>query len=346
MPSSATRHEADTQTSRTTAHACTLRRHDRVVAKVWGTSAAGKRQTPTRAVASLAGTRWGVVGRHQLTELGIAPRTIDGWLASGRLHRLHRGVYAVGHPHVPLEGRWLAAVLTCSPGAVLSRYDATQLWGLARYANARIDVTVTRDVRSRPGLRVHRTRSLPEEDVEERLGIAVTSVARTLLDMAAVVGPEALCRLVDRAEALRLFDLRAVDAVLARAAGRRGATALRAVVAVERPLTRSELEERFAALAARWQLPTPLTNVLRCGYEVDVLWPDRGVVVELDGFETHGTRRAFERDRLRDAALTAAGFRVLRVTWRRLRDDPAGVRADLEALVGPPPPALAALPTA
>lgn len=302
--------------------------------EVWSSAVAQRPETTTPAVAALATGQFGVASGTQLAGLGIAARRKRRWVQAGLLHRLYGDVYAVGHAHVPLRGRWLAAVLACGPGAVLSHRDAAELWGLrSSGAAAPIDVTVTRKRAPREGLRLHRTRALAAQEVAAVEGIAVTSVARTLVDLAGVVRADALAKAVDRAEILRVFDGRAVEAALARGAGRRGTAALRAVIATERSFTRSELERYFLALAEGHGLPWPRTNVRLLGHEIDALWEAQRLVVEVDSWAFHGTRRAFERDRAKDAALQVAGFRVLRVTHRRLRRDAKGVAADVRALL-------------
>lgn len=238
---------------------------------------------------------------------------------SGFLHPLHRGVYAVGHPSVSVQGRYRAAVLSCGPRAALSHRAAADLWGL-RASNGRIEVTAPRSCAGPPELRVHRSRMLDPVDFTELDAIPVTTVARTLLDLAGGVPERDLARAVDRAERLGLFDLAAVDDVLSCARGRRGTAALRRVVAAWRPShTRSELEDRFLELVMAAGLPRPRMNVLLDGesgkHEVDAYWPAHRLVVQLDGFAYHRTRRDRERDAAADADLELAGLEVLRLTW-------------------------------
>jgi predicted transcriptional regulator of viral defense system len=182
-------------------------------------------------------------------ELGIGRGAIAHRVAEGRLHRLYRGVYAVGHPTVPGDGRLMAAVLACGEGALASHRNAGAHWGIAPYHGARIDVTTTARGRTGPaGVTVHRVRALHPEDRAVREGIPVTSVARTLLDLAEIVSPRRLERAFEGAERLRVLDAAAVQRLLERSRGRRGLRALRALLAAycgEVPETRSPLERRF-----------------------------------------------------------------------------------------------------
>ena len=304
---------------------------------------------PDVAIADLADRQHGLVRYGQLRRLGLGPGAIRHRSDTGRLHRLYRGVYAVGRRTVSREGHWLAAVYACGPNAVLSHRSAAALWGLLADSRETIDVTVDtgRRVGSR-GMTVHNVRRLHEDDRAGRDHIPVTSVARTLLDIATVVPPRRLARAVGEAERLRLFDLRALHRLCARSGGSRGLRALRE--AIHRyepapPVTRSGLERLLVEICDRAQLPRPAMNLFVAGHEVDAAWLGRGLVVEVDSFEFHRTRAAFERDRRRDAALQRQGLRVLRITDRRLEDDPAGVAADVRALLthsaaraGAPPP--------
>jgi very-short-patch-repair endonuclease len=213
----------------------------------------------------------------------------------------------------------MAGVLACGPGAALSHRSAADLWCL-HASDTDIAVTVPRTRSGPPELEVHSSRMLSRSDFDRLDGIPVTSVARTLLDIAVFVTPLQLVRAVDRAERRDLFDLVAVDAVLSRAKGRNGAQALRRAIAAWRPrYTRSELEDRFQDLLHATSLPSPLFNTLvrgeRRSHEVDALWPSHRLAVQLDGFAFHRTRRDRERDAATDADLELAGYRVVRLTW-------------------------------
>jgi very-short-patch-repair endonuclease len=289
-----------------------------------------------RAVAALAARQHGVVARWQLLELGWTRRAIDRRLAAGRLHVIYRGVYAVGHKDLSARGWWMAAVLACGKGAVLSHRTAAALGGFLDAASPRVDVTGTgQSGASSPKIRRHRVRHLPQEDTTKVDEIPVTTVARTLFDLAEVTSRTGLDRAFERAERSELLDLRAVQLTMERNPGRRAHKRLRSLLPdlVAPEPTRSELERLFHRLCRLAGLPLPQVNVLVEGFEVDAYWPVHRLVVEVDGWRFHRTRAAFERDRARDAALLVAGHRVMRVTYRQLREDPAGVAARVRTLL-------------
>jgi very-short-patch-repair endonuclease/predicted transcriptional regulator of viral defense system len=280
-------------------------------------------------IARLAERQHGVVALAQLARLGLSQRAVSHRAAAGRLHRIHRGVYAVGHPVLPRYGRWMAAVLAAGPGAALSHASAAALWEIRPSAATRIDVTVrTPGGRDRPGLRIHRATRLRSAEAKRHHGIRVTTPARTLLDLASSMPRRALERALDQAEILELFDLRALHEVIDAHRGERGAGVLAAALGDHHAgttVTRSALEEAFLALCAAHALERPQTNVRVCGLEVDFLFAARRLVVEADGYRFHRTRNAFERDRERDAILARAGYRTLRFTHRQVTGAPAKV---------------------
>jgi uncharacterized protein DUF559/putative AbiEi antitoxin of type IV toxin-antitoxin system len=293
---------------------------------------------PDAALARLAFEQHGIVTHQQLRAAGLGAGAIDLRVRNGRLHRLHRGVFAVGHTRLSREGRWLAAVLSFGEGALLSHVSAAALWGIRHSSSANVHITVpTAGGRHRRrGIVVHRSLTLSAADVDERAAIAVTSVSRTLLDLAGMLTPTRLERAVERSLALRIFDLRAVEAVIAANPRRPGAGTLTQIVHTihhEPSLTRVELEELMLDLCDAHGIERPEVNVLVDGLEVDFLWRAQHVIVETDGREYHGTPTAFERDRKRDERLTVLGYRVVRFTYRRLVDDAAGVAATLGALL-------------
>jgi hypothetical protein len=295
------------------------------------------KRSPDRGIAELAQGQHGVVARGQLRALGLATGAINLRIANGRLHRLHRGVYAVGHLMLTDEGFWMAAVLAAGSGTVLSHHAAASLWGMRRTASRVIDVTAPTQHQARPGIRFHCSR-LPVDEVTTKDGIAVTTVPRTLFDLAAVLSLDQLRRAVNEAEIRRLWDPLSLHDLLKRHPRRPGAGSVRAVLATPGAgITRNDIEERFLGLLDRAGLPRPATNVpLRLGarfIEPDCMWRDERLIVELDGYGTHHTRAAYENDRARDRELTASGWRVMRVTWRQLDDEPEAVARDLRAFL-------------
>jgi very-short-patch-repair endonuclease len=259
-----------------------------------------------------------------LIALGMGTRGISDWVRARRLHRLYRGVYAVGHDRLRLEGRWLAAVMACGRGAVLSHRDAAQLWQLRQSNSAYIEVTVPslNGRRKQTGIRIHRSGRLRSEDVTVRHGIPVTTLARTLLDLADVLERQALKRVITEAEYTNQFDLTAINAAVQNNPGRASAK-LMAAIGAAGDLTRSELEDRFLDLLHRHGVERPQTAVTIGGYELDFLWTRAGLVVELDGLAAHTTRSSFNADRLRDRRLWRRGLRTMRLTSEALLDEAA-----------------------
>jgi very-short-patch-repair endonuclease len=286
--------------------------------------------------ATLATRQHGVVSIRQLEGLlGYSQSAISRAAGAGRIHRLYTGVYAVGHTDISLHGQCLAAVLACGPGALLSYYSAAWLWGLVSTQPVPIHVTSPVPRGRRRPLQLHRARNLAAEDLALEEGIPVTSVSRTLLDMAAAVEPDWLQRMLERAEELELFEQGQVESVLARNRGHRGAGRLRRAIANYQPpaFTRSRAERRLLALFRKAGLPRPATGYNVAGHELDFYWPDLRFAIELDLFETHGTREAFERDRLRDEDLALDGIQTIRVTGRRLEREPKRVAERVSALL-------------
>lgn len=270
-------------------------------------------------LAALAARQHGVVAKRQLLDAGLTLQMLRTRLERGRLVPLHRGVYAVGHRMLRREGHWLAAVLAAGPGAVLSHREAAALHGLRPADRPSVDVTVAAQRRV-PGVQVHRVARLADDEITLVAGIPVTTIARTLVDLAGILATASLRRTLDEAVRSNRFDLRAIEQVMARTRQRhgRGTAAMRAALsdleATRATVTRSVLEERFLALLDAHALPRPLTNAAIDGIEVDALWPRERVVAELDGYAYHHTPTAFQRDRERTNDLTLAGFVVLRFT--------------------------------
>jgi very-short-patch-repair endonuclease len=276
----------------------------------------------------LAERQHGIVTRRQLLAVGLGSRAIEERLARGLLHRVHRGVYAVGH-RVPLPlGREMAAMLACGERAAVSHRSAAVLWELLAPQRGPIHVTVPTQRRSRAAIRAHHS-PLPSTDVTRRHGIRITTPARTLADLAASADERELERAVAEALRRRLVSERALRAEARR--GRPGASALRAVLDAGPAFTRSEAERRMLALIRAAGLPRPEANARVGRYEVDLLWPAERLIVEVDGYAFHGGRRSFELDRARDRALTTAGYRVLRFTWRAIEGEKEAVVASVAA---------------
>jgi very-short-patch-repair endonuclease len=293
-------------------------------------------------IAALAARQHGVVARWQLAAIGIGRRAIGHRLERGRLHRVHTGVYAAGHSALTREGRWMAAVLAAGPGAVLSHRSGAALWGIWSSARTGIEVTAPRRLRRRSGIEAHQAILAADEKMLLH-GIPVTTVSRTLFDLAAVVTRRKTQRAVDEAEFLRLSDALSLDDLVHRHAGNRGAGAIRAILEDGRigaGVTRSELEDRFLDFLDARCLPRPELNahveIEGRRFEVDCLWRAEGVIVELDGHASHATRTTFEGDRARDRALAAAGLRVVRLTWRQLHREPGEIECDLRRLLSLP----------
>ena len=289
------------------------------------------------AIADVARRQHGVVGRAQLVSLGLGADAIDWRVRRKRLHTVHRGVYAVGHLGLTRNGRFMAAVLACGDGAALSHFSAAVLWEMLDDRGWPVHVTAVQRRRV-PGVRVHWS---PLEGERVRLhGITVTTPGRTLVDLADVAPRRLLERAIDEAEYLRLDRTG-----LAPRHGRRGQGLLASVLAVHTPgstRTRSEMEEMFLELCGEHGIPRPEVNVQLEGYECDFVWPRQGLVVETDGGAAHGTRNARERDRVKDARLVVAGWRVVRITYVRLSSEPDAVADDLKRLLRQPAPRPAA----
>jgi hypothetical protein len=272
-----------------------------------------------RALAELARRQHGVVSTSQLAQLGYSRFVVADAARADR----HRGVYAVGYRPLTWHAYCLAAVLACAP-AYASHASAGWIWGLLRYAPERIDVTARTRRHPKQAMRLHYA-PLDLRDRAEREGIPVTSVARTLLDLAATLPRRRLDRVLERSEELKRFDLAAVDELLARVTRHPGVAPLREALALYRPspaFTRSGVEDRFLALVAAAGLPVPAMNRNVAGLELDAYWEEERFAVELDVFETHGTHLAFERDRVRDEELKLIGVEMIRVTGSRLKREP------------------------
>lgn len=281
-------------------------------------------------IATLAARQYGVVGRRQLLEAGVSRNAIAYRLADQRLHHVHEGVYAVGIPRPIIEGRWLAAVLASGEGAVLSHRAAAAHLGLRPAWRDRVEVSAARSVKYCRGVTTHRPRRLADHERTTHLGIPVTTVSRTLTDVADVAHARVLRQVLEQAEILRL------DATPEVIPGRRGAGRLARALAELRPhvpLTRSQLEIRFLEICRDAGLPRPLVNTSIDGMEVDFCWPAARLVVEADGWGVHSTHEAFKRDRRRSALLSMRGWTVTRFSDDDIVRDRRYVESTLTTLI-------------
>lgn len=286
-------------------------------------------------MAEVAGAQAGVIATRQLRAIGLSKAGIARRLAKGDLHALHRGVYAVGHTALTRRSTEWAAVLACGPDAVLSHRTAAALWGLAKPGKA-IEVTTPRSGRQgHRGITIHRSRRLDPVDRTTLNGLPVTSLHRTLVDLADILTQPKLAKAIHEAEIQRAFDLKRLEEAIARVPGRKGRHRLRRACAVYEPppFTRNRAEELLHELLAEHALPAPQANAARAGYELDLFWPQARLNVEFDGWQTHDTTRAFFADRRRDRALRRAGIEPVRVTWRDLTTGRAELVADLRAFL-------------
>ena len=285
-----------------------------------------------RAIADLAARQRGVVTRVQLEAAGLGRNAITHRVREGRLHRVHRGVYLVGHSVPPTLAVEQAAVLAC-PGAWLSHPSAALLWRLPVEAGREVELTVVGGSRApQAGIRIHRVRELHPRDVRRHKGLPLTAPARTLLDLAAVIPAPTLEQAVAEALARHLVSMAALRETLERTPRRHGAKGLRELLdrKAAPPWTRSEAERLMLALTRHHGLPEPTTNVQLEEWNVDFLWRDQGLVVEVDSYGFHSSPAAFERDRRKDLDLEDHDLRVRRVTFRQLRDEPTKVAERLK----------------
>jgi len=265
--------------------------------------------------------------------MGLSRDAIAHRVATGRLHPVARGVYAVGRPELSREGAWTAAVLSCGPHAVLSQRHAAALWGIQDRPAPPIEITVPLHVRRhRPEVTVFR-RSLPLTDWTHQRGIRVTTVQRTLLDLAQILSRRELEAAINAADKHDLIDPERLRQALGAYRGRRGVANLRTVLDRRTfVLTDSELERLFLPLTRRCGLPHPETGRRVNGFKVDFFWPNLGLVVETDGLRYHRTPAQQARDRLRDQAHAAAGLTPLRFTYEQVRYEPRYVQSTLAAV--------------
>jgi very-short-patch-repair endonuclease len=273
-------------------------------------------------------------------EAGWSEEEIDWRIRTGRMHRLHAGVYAVGHQLIPREGRWMAAVLASGPDAVLSHWSAAALWMIRPNSRTRIDVTVPHRSRSSDRIRRHISQ-IPADECTIEEGIPVTTVPRTILDLAATESSDVIENLLRESEYLQLSDRLSLPDLLERYPGKRGTRkvhlALKRILEEPEGRRRLPLEERFSPFLRQHNLPLPRYNDwIFLGdkrYKVDCHWPLVRQIAELDGWQGHSTKTAFREDRARDRRLAAAGYTVTHITWNQLDDEPAEIASDLRSLL-------------
>jgi very-short-patch-repair endonuclease len=270
-----------------------------------------------QAIARLATAQHGVVSLSQLAGTGLGRNGVTKRVEAGRLHRVHWGVYAVGHARLTEKGRWLAAVLTCGGGAVLSHRSAAALWGMRPQSSGPIEITVptSNGRRKRRGLWLHRSTTLIAASATREDGIPVTTPARTIADLRRALPPDHLDAAIRRAEILRL-DIGPQPGF-------------------EPDRAKSDIERDFLRLCRKNQLPEPEVNEWIGDYQVDFLWRAQKIIVEMDSWKYHGTRSSFEADRKRDVELKLLGYEVLRFTDRQLTREPDRLAPTLRALLAP-----------
>jgi Transcriptional regulator, AbiEi antitoxin/Protein of unknown function (DUF559) len=285
-----------------------------------------------RAIAAVAAKQHGNITRRQLLDVGLDDNAIARRVQMGRLYRVFRGVYSVGRPAITAQERAAAAVLACGPGAALSHGSAMTLWGYWRQWDKPFEVTVVGDRRTK-GIRVHRSTTLRRRDITTQLGVRVTTPARTLIDMAPRLRDRALKRNVNNAlNSLWLTEDQLAD-TLARHPAAPGAKRIAKLIGLAGTPTRSGWEDDFPAFCAKHGLPAPVMGAPVCGYIVDALFPVERVIVELDSWDYHKGKIAFETDRERDAETLAHGFVTVRMTGERLDERPRQEADRLRAIL-------------
>jgi very-short-patch-repair endonuclease len=280
-----------------------------------------------RAIARVAGRQDNVITHDQCFVAGLGRGAIARRLEAGVMQWMHRGVYLLGAAPPSRMASARAAVMACGEGAVVSHRSAAEMFGLLPETDRDVDVTVVgRNPGVHAGVRVHRPRGLARHEVTKMRGIPVTTVARTIADIAATEPANDVMHAWQEALYRRIVTPGAVAAVLKREPRRKGAPVIRALI--ENPsMTRSERERALLKLLDAAQLPRPLTNVRLHGYLVDAYWPEHGLVLEFDGWQAHGHRHAFETDRKRDQVMLANDVRSMRVTDRQLKHEPVALAA-------------------
>ena len=286
-------------------------------------------------LADLAERQHGVASYRQLRGLGLSNGHIHRASKASRLRRVHRGVYAVGHKKLSDHGRCLAAVLACGDGAVLSHHSAAWLWGFLPTCPAEPSVTAPGRGHGRRDIRVHRVAALADRDCARLEGVPVTTAARTLLDLAQVSSARDLTRAIDRAKRLGKLDLDALDSVISRRPRTVGAKRLRQALSLYRKpvFDRARSELLFLDALEQEGVSPPALNTWVEEWEIDAYWEAERFAVEVDGWETHGSREAFESDRLRQEEMMLAGIEVVRISARRIEKEPQQVARRIRILL-------------
>jgi predicted transcriptional regulator of viral defense system len=293
-------------------------------------------------VGRLAAAQNGVVALEQLEGLGLSRRTIQQRERARRLHRIHQSVYSLTPSVMTERGRFMAAVLACGTDAVLSHRSAAYLWGLVEDWDEPIDVTApNRRGRSPDGVAAHRDRSLKSIDTTTHHGVPCTTVARTILDYAAVEPEWRVRKVVAQAEVLQILDQAKLRALLKRSRRRRGVARLRLILDTIHPQTkrtRSELERLFLEMCAKREVAEPEVNVWLLAadgrrYQADFLWRDQKLIVEADSRRFHDTDSAFVADRKRRQQLELAGWRVSQCTWEEVEHEPRRLALTVRGLI-------------
>jgi hypothetical protein len=290
-------------------------------------------RTVEEVAGGIATTQHGVVTWLQLLEAGVSREEIKGRVRSRALVRVHRGVYRVGHAAPSMEARYLAAVLACGEGAVLCGPAAAHLWGILKGAAPAPEVTAPTQRRVK-GVKTRRARREGARDATKCRGIPVTTVPRTLVDLASLLSSDALARACHEAGVKYRTTPKQVDAVLARRKNAPGAAKLRSVLHGDVHVTLSALERRFLQLLKEANLPLPETNRPAGGRRVDCRWPDHRLTVELDSYQYHRSRHAWELDRRREREAYARGDEFRRYTYGDVFDAPGPMLSELSALLG------------
>ncbi len=284
-------------------------------------------------IAALARRQGGHVTRAQLLRLGVGRHEIAHRLQVGSLIRVHYGVCAVGHLPTTRRDQAAGALLACGPRAALSHSSAAALWNIEQRWPLPLELITTCDRRPK-GLRVHFTTRLSRAEVTSHQGLRVTTPARTVLDIAPALSAQRLTRIINDLRLGRRLTFDELDELTRRHPGHRGARSVRALIAQDHGATRSELEDRFQQLVKQHKLPQPVMNTMIAGYEVDAYFPVERVIVELDGYQVHLTRKKFESDRARDSDILArTGIPTVRLTHRGMNDTPDREAAKLDAIL-------------